>query len=26
MKAEKSDRPLENFLHFSFDVLLKKQS
>jgi TetR/AcrR family transcriptional repressor of nem operon len=24
MKAEKSDRPLENFLHFSFDVLLKK--
>jgi TetR/AcrR family transcriptional regulator, transcriptional repressor for nem operon len=26
MKAEKSDRPLENFLHFAFDVLLKKQS
>jgi TetR/AcrR family transcriptional regulator, transcriptional repressor for nem operon len=24
MKAEKSDRPLENFLHFAFDVLLKK--
>jgi TetR/AcrR family transcriptional repressor of nem operon len=26
MKAEKSDSPLENFLHFAFDVLLKKQS
>ena len=26
MKAEKSDRPLENFLYFSFDLLLKKQS
>ncbi|NYF88135.1 TetR family transcriptional regulator C-terminal domain-containing protein [Tunturiibacter empetritectus] len=24
MKAEKSDKPLENFLHFAFDVLLKK--
>jgi TetR/AcrR family transcriptional regulator, transcriptional repressor for nem operon len=24
MKAEKSDRPLDNFLHFAFDVLLKK--
>jgi len=24
MKAEKSDRPLENFLYFAFDVLLKK--
>jgi TetR/AcrR family transcriptional regulator, transcriptional repressor for nem operon len=24
MKAEKSDKPLENFLHFSFNVLLKK--
>jgi TetR/AcrR family transcriptional repressor of nem operon len=24
MKAEKSNRPLENFLHFAFDVLLKK--
>jgi len=24
MKAEKSDKPLENFLHFIFDVLLKK--
>jgi TetR/AcrR family transcriptional regulator, transcriptional repressor for nem operon len=24
MKAEKSDRPLENFLHFAFDALLKK--
>lgn len=24
MKADKSDRPLENFLHFAFDVLLKR--
>jgi TetR/AcrR family transcriptional repressor of nem operon len=24
MKAEKSDRPLENFLHFAFDVVMKK--
>jgi TetR/AcrR family transcriptional repressor of nem operon len=24
MKAEKSDKPLENFLHFAFNVLLKK--
>jgi len=24
MKADKSDRPLENFLHFTFDVLLKR--
>jgi TetR/AcrR family transcriptional repressor of nem operon len=24
MKAEKNDKPLENFLHFAFDVLLKK--
>jgi TetR/AcrR family transcriptional repressor of nem operon len=24
MKAEKSDRPLDSFLHFAFDVLLKK--
>ncbi len=24
MKAEKSNGPLDNFLHFSFDVLLKK--
>jgi TetR/AcrR family transcriptional repressor of nem operon len=24
MKAEKSDKPLENFLHFAFDVLLNK--
>jgi TetR/AcrR family transcriptional repressor of nem operon len=24
MKAEKSDKSLENFLHFAFDVLLKK--
>jgi TetR/AcrR family transcriptional repressor of nem operon len=24
MKAEKSDGPLDNFLHFAFDVLLKK--
>jgi len=23
MKAEKSDKPLENFLHFAFNVLLK---
>ena len=24
MKADKSDRPLQNFLHFAFNVLLKK--
>ena len=24
MKADRSDRPLENFLHFAFDVLLKR--
>jgi TetR/AcrR family transcriptional regulator, transcriptional repressor for nem operon len=24
MKAEKSDGPLDTFLHFAFDVLLKK--
>jgi TetR/AcrR family transcriptional repressor of nem operon len=24
MKADKSDRPLQNFLHFAFDVLLKR--
>lgn len=24
MKGEKSDRPLDNFLHFAFDVLLKR--